>query len=222
MKNRSKISVTILAVLACFALLPAARAVSPEPDGCYPNFTTAEGCNALKFLDTGIGNTGIGWDALLSTDDSSFNTAIGAGALLSNKADSNTAVGAGALLLNTTGTQNVAIGTDAMVFNGSSSFNNAVGALALFNNDSSGHGAANFNNALAVARSRPMWTAPKMTRLATWRSRPTWPRITQRSEMTRSLTTRSRWETAVGREAGDTIIEAMTTCVSAISPVRVS
>jgi len=161
MKNRSKISVTILAVLACFALLPAARAVSPEPDGCYPNFTTAEGCNALKFLDTGIGNTGIGWDALLSTDDSSSIRQLGPEHCSPTKPIPILAVGAGALLLNTTGTQNVAIGTDAMVFNGSSSFNNAVGALALFNNDSSGHGAANFNNALAVARSSQCGRLPK-------------------------------------------------------------
>src|SRR6266404_261635 len=148
MKNRSKILIGILPVLACFAFLPGAQAVSPAPDGCYSNFTTAEGCDALKFLDTGIGNTGLGWEALLSTDNSSFNTAVGGGALLSNKADSNTAVGAAALLLNTTGTQNVAVGTDATVFNDSGSFNNAVGAFALFNNDSGGHGAANFNNAL--------------------------------------------------------------------------
>src|SRR5947207_6896428 len=148
MKNRSKILMGVVTALACFAVLPATQAVSPAPDGCYSNFTTAEGCDALKFLDNGIGNTGLGWEALLSTDNSSFNTAVGGGALLSNKADSNTAVGAAALLLNTTGTQNVAVGTDAMVFNDSGSFNNAVGAFALFNNDSSGHGAANFNNGL--------------------------------------------------------------------------
>src|SRR4051794_30387633 len=148
MKNRSKILMVILPVVSCLALLPAAQAVSPVPDGCYSGFTTAEGCDALKFLGTGIGNTAVGWEALLSTEDASFNTAVGGGALLSNKADSNTAVGAAALLLNTIGTENVAIGTDAMVFNDSGSNNNAVGAFAAFNNDSSGHGTANFNNAL--------------------------------------------------------------------------
>ncbi len=37
-------------VLACFGLLPQVQAVSPAPDGCYPNFTTAEGCDALNLL----------------------------------------------------------------------------------------------------------------------------------------------------------------------------
>ena len=35
-----------------------AQAVSPAPDGCYPNFTTAEGCGALNSLTTGAANTG--------------------------------------------------------------------------------------------------------------------------------------------------------------------
>ena len=34
-------------VLACFGLLSQTQAVVPPPDGCYPNFTTAEGCDAL-------------------------------------------------------------------------------------------------------------------------------------------------------------------------------
>ena len=138
---------TILPVVACLALLPAAQAVSPAPDGCYPNFTTAEGCNALNFLTTGAGNSGLGWYALFSDSTGSFNTGVGGGALTLNNADSNTAVGAAALLLNTSGGENVAVGTDALVFNSIASDNNAVGAFALFNNDSSGNGSANFNNA---------------------------------------------------------------------------
>jgi trimeric autotransporter adhesin len=147
MKNRSKILIIILPVLACFALLPGARAVSPAPDGCYSNFTTAEGCNALQNLVGGAGNTGLGWDALFSDVSGSFNTGVGGGALIFNDADSNTAVGAAALLLNTTGTENTAVGTDALVFNTIASDNNAIGSFALFNNDSSGNGFANFNNA---------------------------------------------------------------------------
>ena len=58
MKN--VIWMVILPVLACFAILPQMRAVSPAPDGCYPNFTTAEGCNALNSLTTGTGDTGLG------------------------------------------------------------------------------------------------------------------------------------------------------------------
>ena len=45
--------------LACFGLAPAVHAVSPAPDGCYPDFTTAEGCDALSSLTTGAGNTGV-------------------------------------------------------------------------------------------------------------------------------------------------------------------
>jgi hypothetical protein len=146
MKNRSsfKIFTTLLSVLACFASLPhlqAAPQVAPAPDGCYPGFTTAEGCNALAFLTTGAGNTGVGWYSLFADTANNFNTGVGAGTLILNTADSNTAVGAAALLLNTTGTLNTAVGTDALVFNDSGSDNNAVGAFALFNNN------ANFNNA---------------------------------------------------------------------------
>jgi hypothetical protein len=130
---------TILPVLigltfVCFGLLPQMQALSPPPDGCYPNYTTAEGCNALSLLTTGAGNTGFGWYALFSAGASNFNTAVGGGALALNTADSNTAVGAAALLLNTTGNENTAVGTDAMVFNDSGALNTAVGGFALFNN----------------------------------------------------------------------------------------
>ena len=120
----------ILLVLACFALLTA-QAVTPAPDGCYPNFTTAEGCNALAGLGTGAGNTGLGWFALFSDSTGSFNTAVGGGALDLSNGDSNTAVGAAALLLNSTGSNNTAIGTDALV-NNTVDDNTATGFSALF------------------------------------------------------------------------------------------
>src|SRR5947207_854834 len=110
MKNRSTILMTILPVLTCFALLPGARAVIPPPDGCYPNSTTAEGCDALSLLTTGAGNTALGWRSLFSDTTGSFNTGVGGGALSLNNGDSNTAVGAAALLLNTTGSNNTAFG----------------------------------------------------------------------------------------------------------------
>src|SRR5262245_21890467 len=135
------------AILSALAILPETQAVSPPPDGCYPNFTTAEGCNALKFLTNGVGNTGLGAFALFRNTDAGSNTAVGAAALALNNADSNTAVGATALLLNTTGDTNTAIGRNALTNNQIGSDNNAVGAFALFNNDSSGLGLANFNNA---------------------------------------------------------------------------
>ena len=138
MKNRSTILLAILPVLACFTLLPGARAVTPPPDGCYPNFTTAEGCDALSSLTTGAGNTGLGWRALFTDSTGNFNTGVGVGALVLNNADSNTAVGAAALLLNTSGTQNTAVGAAALVFNSSGNSNTATGYSALMNNTSGG------------------------------------------------------------------------------------
>lgn len=130
MKNQTKMWMTILPVLACFALLPA-QAVSPAPDGCYPNFTTAEGCGALNSLTTGAANTALGWRSLFSTTDGGFNTGVGAGALVLNNGSSNTAVGAAALLLNSTGNFNTAVGTAALLDNTSSFDNTAIGYQAL-------------------------------------------------------------------------------------------
>ena len=126
-----KVTALFVVAFACLALLPTTQAVSPTPDGCYPNFTTAEGCDALSLLTTGSANTGLGWRSLFSNTDGSFNTAVGAGTLVLNTGDSNTAVGTVALLLNTTGTLNTAIGTDAMVYNDTGGDNTAVGAFAL-------------------------------------------------------------------------------------------
>ena len=139
MKNRSSLTIftMILSVFGSFALLPqiqAAPQVAPPPDGCYPGFTTAEGCNALALLGAGAGNTGVGWYSLFSAGAANFNTGVGAGTLVLNTADDNTAVGAAALLLNTTGSFNTAVGTDALVFNDTGSNNTATGANALFNN----------------------------------------------------------------------------------------
>jgi uncharacterized coiled-coil protein SlyX len=120
-----------------------AQAVVPPPDGGYPNFTTAEGQNALKNLTTGSANTAVGWFSLFSDTEGSFNTATGAGALLFNTNDNNTAFGAAALLFNTTGTNNTAVGTAALLNSGGAidtpnggpgSNNTAVGFGALANN----------------------------------------------------------------------------------------
>ena len=134
MKNRHITLATIILALGCFAFLPKTQAVSPPPDGCYPGFTTAEGCNALQNLTSGSANTGLGWYALFGTSTGSFNTGVGAGALVLNNSDSNTAVGTAALILNTAGTQNSAFGTGAMVNNDNGGGNTAVGAFALQNN----------------------------------------------------------------------------------------
>src|SRR5206468_1722553 len=54
MKTRSCFTIftTILSMLACFGLLPTMQEQLPpeipgNQEGCYPEFTTAEGCNAL-------------------------------------------------------------------------------------------------------------------------------------------------------------------------------
>jgi hypothetical protein len=119
--------------LICFALLPAAQAVVPAPDGAYPNFTTAEGQNALQDLTIGSGNTALGAYSMFATTTGSFNTAVGAGALDLNTGDNNTAVGVATLLLNT-GANNTAVGVDALGLNTAGEFNAAVGAFALYNN----------------------------------------------------------------------------------------
>jgi hypothetical protein len=134
----------ILVGLAVLPQIQAAPNVLPtpipnkNPDGCYPGFTTAEGCNALHNLTSGAGNTGVGWYSLFGTSTGNFSTGIGAGTLVLNNGDSNTAGGAAALLLNIGGTRNTAFGTDALVYNGNgvagANFNDGFGAFALFNN----------------------------------------------------------------------------------------
>jgi hypothetical protein len=135
---------SILATLAlvCLGLLPTAQAFVPAPDGCYPGFTTAEGCNALNFLTTGAGNTGVGWRSLFLNSTGNFNTGVGGGTLVLNNADDNTAMGAAALLLNTVGHDNTATGTDALVHNDSGNFNTGNGAFALFSNTASNQNTA--------------------------------------------------------------------------------
>src|SRR5438034_7979842 len=104
MKPLIKLKTTTLLViplvLACFALLPRAQAVTPEllpapaPDGAYAGFNTAEGFNTLLSLTNGSFNTALGFNTLRLDTTGSFNTAVGAQALLKNTTGSdNTAVG---------------------------------------------------------------------------------------------------------------------------------
>src|SRR5712672_2054427 len=101
--------------LACFALLPTVRAVTPAPDGGYPNNNTAEGDNALLKLTVGRDNTAIGFNALSDTTDGFQNTAVGSGALQRNNGVENTAVGYNALQNNGSGMENTAIGFNALL-----------------------------------------------------------------------------------------------------------
>jgi hypothetical protein len=144
-----------LAFVCAAAFESTVQAVVPPPDGCYPAFNTAEGCNSLSLLTTGAANTAIGWRSLFSATTTSFNTGVGAGALVLNNGNSNTAVGAAALLLNTSGAQNVAVGTATLVFNSTGHDNTAIGAFALNNNTSDKNTAlgsnALFGNTLGIA-----------------------------------------------------------------------
>ena len=119
-------------------------------DGCFSNFTTAEGCDALNSLTTGAGNTALGWRSLFADSSGSFNTGVGGGALVLNNGSSNTAVGAAALLLNTTGSNNTAIGTDTLVFNDTGASNTATGYFALMNNATGGSNTAVGSEALTA------------------------------------------------------------------------
>ena len=101
--------VALLGAMACFAVSPQSVAVSPPPDGGYPNQNTAEGENALFSLTSGRANTAVGYRALYSDTSGQLNTAVGFRALDTNtQGTSNTAIGVAALIGNTTGGANTA------------------------------------------------------------------------------------------------------------------
>jgi hypothetical protein len=126
-------SLRLLAVAAC--LWPAiAGAQPPDPTASDANANTAAGTNALLNV-TGVQNTAIGHEALLSTTSGDYNTASGARALSSNTiGHQNTASGFQALFSNTTGASNTAIGTDALSSNTTGNYNTASGFDALLSN----------------------------------------------------------------------------------------
>ena len=121
-------------MLACFAFLPIAQAVTPFPDGGYPGANTAQGDFALQNLSTGVQNTAISASTLAFTTSGSNNTAVGNFALNSNTADNNTATGSQALGDNTTGTANTANGALTLGLNTTGHDNTAMGFQALFSN----------------------------------------------------------------------------------------
>jgi len=129
-------------VLTCFALLPAAQAVVPAPDGGYANFNTAEGQNTLFSLTTGVFNTALGGQALHTNTTGNTNTAVGLNSLFFNNGSANVAVGCQALQSNTTGFHNTADGFQALFFNTSGNHNTANGDVALHRNT-----IGNFNTA---------------------------------------------------------------------------
>jgi hypothetical protein len=120
--------------LTSFALSPTARAVTPAPDGGYPNQNTAEGDDALFSLTTGLDNTAIGFNALYSLTTGSEATATGSLALFNDTSGFNTAYGFKALYSNTTGFANTATGRNAMLGHITGDHNTATGGAALLSN----------------------------------------------------------------------------------------
>jgi hypothetical protein len=140
---------TISLIGACALAITTARAVTPPPDGGYPNDNTAEGQDALFNLTTGSANTAIGSDALYLNTTGVDNTATGFRALLSNTTGTvNTANGYQALDSNATGTDNTASGDGALGNNTTGSFNTASGFAALASNATGNTNTAVGNNAL--------------------------------------------------------------------------
>jgi trimeric autotransporter adhesin len=139
---------TLTICFGWFVSIPAARAVTPPPDGGYANETTAEGEDALFSLTTGIESTAVGYHALHNNLTGAQNTAVGASALEQTTSNWNTAIGAVALASDTSGTGNTAIGTVALASNTSGSFNTAIGFSAMQNNISGQSNVAVGNSAL--------------------------------------------------------------------------
>jgi hypothetical protein len=123
---------THLTVLFVVGLAATALAVSPPPDGGYPNNTTAEGDSALFSLTTGVNNTGLGYNALYNNTTGSSNTAIGSQALYANtNGIGNNAIGFSAMIANRSGSYNLADGYFALHSNTTGYDNTAVGVNAL-------------------------------------------------------------------------------------------
>jgi Chaperone of endosialidase len=132
-KNTTILLVLIPLLLACFALLPQARALCQ--DACLTNFNTVQGDDALFSLTSGFNNTALGFNALYSNTIGSWNTANGVQALNSNTTgELNTAIGFQALYSNTTGNWNTANGAFALQSNTTGYANTATGRDALWIN----------------------------------------------------------------------------------------
>lgn len=80
MENFMKIQTITFTIIAsgfaCFAVVSKTHVLTPLADGCYPGYTTAEGCNALKPLTSGLANTGVGWYSLFADSTGAFNTGV--------------------------------------------------------------------------------------------------------------------------------------------------
>ncbi len=125
--------VTLL--LALVAGATAALAVTPPPDGGYPNDNTAEGEDALFSLTTGALNVAVGTDALYRNTTGGANVALGVESLKANTTGhDNLAAGYQSLYSNTSGFTNIAMGTQALYYNQNGIDNLAIGYAAMVGN----------------------------------------------------------------------------------------
>jgi len=152
----------IVLAIVWLTFAPKLQAVTPPPDGGYPNNNTAEGDDALLKLTTGNDNTAVGFGALRSNTTGALNTATGSGALQRNiTGNNNTANGAFALDFNTRGNYNTATGAFALLgcpnegcsMSSTGSDNTATGAFALFSNITGNENTATGLDALGTTRS---------------------------------------------------------------------
>jgi hypothetical protein len=149
-KTSIRLLVTIIVAVISFPLVESTQAVTPPPDGGYPNANTAEGQSALFSLTTGVHNTALGFSSLFRNTTGNVNTASGSQALLNNTTGNrNTATGFSALLGNTIGSQNTATGCLALTSNTTGTSNTANGAFALSSNTNGVFNTANGVGALA-------------------------------------------------------------------------
>jgi Chaperone of endosialidase len=139
----------ILLILFCF-VPDRGLAISPAPDGGYPDNNTAEGTDALFSLQTGgTNNTAIGFQALYGNTLGDDNTATGLWALFSNtEGGFNTATGSYALYHNTTGNDDTATGLQALFSNTTGVDNTATGLASLALNTTGNYNTANGVDAL--------------------------------------------------------------------------
>jgi hypothetical protein len=97
------------AIFSALAFLPAVQAVVPPPDGCYPNFTTAEGCNAPELeIQELVGFRCFRIPPATSTPE------LAPERWLSTTRITTPQLGL-ELFLNTTGTDNTGVGANALV-----------------------------------------------------------------------------------------------------------
>jgi len=121
-----------LALTCWFAPPQTVPAVTPAPDGGYPNGNTAEGEDALFSVTSGFDNVAVGFEGLYANTSGIENTGTGYRALYSNTTGTrNTATGNGALSRDTIGSFNTATGLHTVFLNTTGKRNTGEGAFAL-------------------------------------------------------------------------------------------